>query len=121
MYNDVDYSEVIPYVLNDGETPRYLTVTGISGDAPLTIDMPVALSPIGPVIFTLSTENDTNGTLQVLDAPDDDKLYFSIPAASMKMLEPGAYIFEPGSPAGESDSRTGLGIFQRVVEQGFKT
>lgn len=119
MRNDVDYNETIPYVLADGVTPRYLTVTGNSGDAPLTIDMPVSL-PFGPVMFTLSTENTDNGTLQVLDAPDDDKLYFNIPAVTMKLLAPGAYIFEPVSPAGESDTRTDLGMFQRCVEQGFK-
>lgn len=120
-YNDVDYNDIIPYVLEDGVTPRYLTETGISGDTPLSIDIVVALAPVGPVMFTLSTENTDNGTMQVLDAPDDDKLYFSIPAVTMKKLEAGTYIFEAVTPSGESDTRQSLGIFQRAIQAGFKS
>jgi hypothetical protein len=119
--NNVDLDMVLPPFFEcDGVTPLYLTVDGKSGSDPLPIAMSMALYPgqeAQKVVLNFSTEQMIDGTLQVLDAPNDNQLYWNVPDTKMLTLDPGIYGCDMVSPPAGAPRR-GLGAFQIELQRG---
>jgi len=118
--NNVNIEIILVNVLSDGVTPRYLTVDGISGSAKLDIAMSLAQYPdsgVQTTVLNFSTDGTDDGTLQVLDAPDDNKLYWSVPDTKMLALPPMTYIGDLVTPP-DGPPRYSLGAFTICITGG---
>lgn len=118
--NNQDLNRVIAYVQQDGTTPRYLTVDGFSGSDKLDIAMTLAQYPdagIQATVLNFSTDGTLDGALLVLDAPNDNQLYWNIPDTTMLTLPPMTYIADVVTPP-LGPPRQGLGSFTLCVTAG---
>lgn len=118
--NNVNLTRVFRYVLQDGTTPRYLTVDGHSGGTKLSIAMSLAPYPdagVQDTVMNFSTDGTSDGALRILDAPDDDKLCWTIQDTKMLTLPSMTYIADVVTPP-LGPPRQGLGAFTLYVTGG---
>lgn len=118
--NNVNLTRVFRYVLQDGVTPRYLTVDGRSGSAKISIAMTLAQYPdvgIQQTVLNFSTDGTGDGTLRILDAPNDDKLCWTVPDTKMLTLPPMTYVGDLVTPPA-GPPRYSRGAFTLCVTSG---
>lgn len=112
--NNVDWNETLTYFQADTTTPLYLTVDGLSGSPKLPLTMWLRRSPTGPVALMLTTSD----FLSVLDAPNDNVLFVSVPEDVMRGLPAAVYCSDVVARRSPT-SATPYGAFFVPVEQGI--
>jgi hypothetical protein len=115
--NNVDFNGLFTFRQSDGVTPLYLTVDGQSGSEPLDMEMWLRQSPGGVINAQFTTDLVTNPGLSVLPAPDDYKLFWTVPFVTMKTLPANLYYSDIIALISDT-SRLGYGAFLFPVDQG---
>lgn len=118
--NDVDFDYVFSFFQEDGTTPLYLTTTGVTGGPKLEFQAFWAPYPIGGIVLSLYTDKAGDGTIAVLDSPNDYQIYMNVPSDKMADLPAQTYTIEFNSPDSDDPPLEGYGTYQVCVTQGLK-